>query len=126
MELNRRPSNQSSQQSFKLPEDFAEKIDEIRDLKAILEELKKRFSDVRKKNSKIFILKFFFSFKKNNYFFLKETNKRSELENIIANLNNSLDNIRDSLKECLKNTQLNKEDILVKIGIILFIFVIKI
>lgn len=46
MELNRKQSNQSSQQLFKLPEDFAEKIDEIRDLKAILDELKNRFSDV--------------------------------------------------------------------------------
>ncbi|RNA31853.1 glutamine-rich 2-like isoform X4 [Brachionus plicatilis] len=86
LELNRKPSNQSSQQSFKLPDDFAEKIDEIRDFKSILEDLKKKFND--------------------------ETNKRFELEGLIANLNNSLDNIRDSLKECLKNTQLNKEDIM--------------
>ena len=32
-------------------------------------------------------------------------------ENLISNLNNELDKIRNGLKECLKNTQLNKEEI---------------
>ncbi|CAF0811876.1 unnamed protein product [Brachionus calyciflorus] len=86
-ELGKKPQPQSiNEQSIKLPDDFAEKMDEIKNLKSLLEQLKKNFSD--------------------------ETNKRLELEGIITNLNNSLDNIRNSLKECLKNTQLNKEDIM--------------
>ncbi len=32
-------------------------------------------------------------------------------ENLISNLNNELDKIRNGLKECLKNTQLNKDEI---------------
>ncbi len=32
-------------------------------------------------------------------------------ENLISNLNNELDKIRSGLKECLKNTQLNKDEI---------------
>ena len=41
----------------------------------------------------------------------KETNKRLQLENLLANINNELDKIRNSIKECLRNTQLNKDDI---------------
>jgi pyruvate carboxylase len=44
-------------------------------------------------------------------FFLKETNRRIQLENVISNINNELDNVRSNIKECLKNTQLNKEEI---------------
>jgi hypothetical protein len=42
---------------------------------------------------------------------LKETNRRLEMERILANLGNELENIKDALKECLKNTQLNKNEI---------------
>lgn len=33
------------------------------------------------------------------------------MERMLANLNNELENIKESLRECLKNTQLNSNDI---------------
>lgn len=33
------------------------------------------------------------------------------MEKMIANLNNEIENIKESLRECLKNTQLNSNDI---------------
>lgn len=41
----------------------------------------------------------------------KETNKRIEMEKMIATLNNELENMKESLKECLRNNNLNKNDI---------------
>lgn len=95
--------------SFKLPDDFAQKIEEIRKIISTLEELKNNLG----------IVTLIFNIFNCNYYYLisllkKETTKRVELEKMIANLTNDLDNIREKLKECLRNTQLNKNEIFVK------------
>jgi hypothetical protein len=48
-------------------------------------------------------------------------------ENLISNLNNELDKIRSGLKECLKNTQLNKDEIEVNLTkhVIIIYFIIN-
>lgn len=33
------------------------------------------------------------------------------MEKMLANLNNEIDNLKETLKECLKNTQLNSNEI---------------
>jgi DNA repair exonuclease SbcCD ATPase subunit len=68
-----------------LPDDLAQKLDELKRIKSDLEELKNNFSN--------------------------ETNKRMQLENMLANINSELEKIRNSIKECLRSTQLNKDDI---------------
>lgn len=37
-----------------------------------------------------------------------------QLESLLNGINNELDKIRNSIKECLRNTQLNKDDIAVR------------
>jgi len=93
-----------------LPDDLAQKLDELKKIKADLEELKNNFSNVRKKNLRwtIYVLVYTII----NY--LKETNKRMQLESLLNGINNELDKIRNSIKECLRNTQLNKDDIAVR------------
>ena len=93
-----------------MPDDLAQKLDELKKIKADLEELKNNFSNVRKKNLRwtIYVLVYTII----NY--LKETNKRMQLESLLNGINNELDKIRNSIKECLRNTQLNKDDIAVR------------
>ena len=76
------------QSKGKIPDDILQRLDEIKRIKAALEELKNSVA--------------------------VETNRRMQLENIIANINQELDNVRDNIKEVMKNTRLNKEEIQVR------------
>ena len=65
LEIAKRPVGGNQNQSFKLPDDFGDKMEEIRKLKALMEELKNNFSDVIYKiilMKKIFLLQVFFFF----------------------------------------------------------------
>lgn len=71
---------------FKLPDDFATKIDEIMGLKGDINDLKQNMT--------------------------RETNKRIQIENSIMSLNNEIDKLKTALNECLENSRANKNDII--------------
>lgn len=68
-----------------LPEDFAQKMEDIKQIKSTLEELIKDLNI--------------------------ETNKRLHYEKMINEINNELEMIKNSLKELMKNTKLNSNEI---------------
>ena len=74
--------------AFKLPDDFAQRLDEIKLIKAALEELKNNLNS--------------------------ESSKRLQLESVIANINHEIDNMKNVLKELLKSAELNRDDIAVR------------
>jgi len=73
------------QPAFKLPEGFAEKIDEIMKLKSEMTDIRNGLD--------------------------KESSKRMQLENLLLNINGEIDKLKSALKECLESTKINKKDI---------------
>ena len=83
-ELAKRPTTGGA---FKLPDDFAQRLDEIKLIKAALEELKNNLNG--------------------------ESSKRLQLESVIANINHEIENMKNVLKELLKSAELNRDEIAV-------------